>query len=1084
MCAADENVCGLGRVCTDWAPPTDPSTVNAPATTCSACLPGYTPSPAFTLTLEDYELAISTNRTAGRDCEEYDACAATPPPCYNCGSCPPGMTGSGEGPAGCEDIDSCADDPCDSIALECVDLTAPLDGFLCTCPAGTVGRETGNHTCVDVDSCQNGNNSCMFPHLCTDLPYTSHLPYACSCPVGMYLINERSCKGQLMDLKNIDGCVSIQCRGSCTDVPYNHPLITMNPGSNGTEAICEECPHGTVWSTVGKDGCQEINLCETSSLADLLCYNNTHSTTLSAACVDVRHGDLLPADPNDLYRCVCPPGMTGEGFGPSGCKNIDYCHMDACGENEVCVDYDPPFTGYSCRCAQGYTRDQQTSACVDASYCQGHYRPCDPRMLCTELPPPAQKSSDYFPIVHCTSCPKGTVGPDKVVYLVNGSVLEPAKCEEINGCEYNDTCWVNPVTRKSLCEDVPSALLKPWHTGYEVYCGSCPHGMRGGGNNLYGQKGCEEINGCETNRCFVGVECIDISWYKLTSTQKADEFLCGPCPGDLEGDGRTCLGGCDFESSLCDGAITGSTGWYREKGSINYVPKHDIDKEPRLGSAPLYDHTHPYTSKGYYLTVDVSKMADSETSAFTLPVIRGPASVRVLFHAVFSGEREGVLYVRQLLSDGTRRTVWLNGHSRGSGWFGVESIYVLSNQDFSISFEFQKHNFSTADITPPGLSTSAGPQLYVALDDIIIHKYEDFQCNHNQLCSGAAFCMGHADAAIEGKGYTCFCNSGYTGEYCETKEDNSLCQHEDNSLCQRGGSSSPDTSCEEYGQSCTASQHICRYGGTCVNLPAGARCTCAPGFTGKYCEVNVADCAEVDCGNGRCYDLVASYLCVCQGGWRGVGCDISEQQCSPSPCLRGAQCVDSGGSFQCLCPAGFTGRVCETDINECQDICCQQGADCVDLIADFLCDCPAGFSGKRCETDTDECAGNPCSGHGQCYEGIEDAACLCTQPDCRDHADCAYKPGRHLCHCESGYTGSSCELIIDYCHSNPCVHGNCEAILGGFTCTCSPGWQGTKCEWEVDACKFAPCLNSGNCLALMGDFKCFCVPGFEGISAL
>jgi len=151
-----------------------------------------------------------------------------------------------------------------------------------------------------------------------------------------------------------------------------------------------------------------------------------------------------------------------------------------------------------------------------------------------------------------------------------------------------------------------------------------------------------------------------------------------------------------------------------------------------------------------------------------------------------------------------------------------------------------------------------------------------------------------------------------------------------------------DTSCEEYGQSCTASQHICRYGGTCVNLPAGARCTCAPGFTGKYCEVNVADCAEVDCGNGRCYDLVASYLCVCQGGWRGescslciclvvvcpddsfpvsysgVGCDISEQQCSPSPCLRGAQCVDSGGSFQCLCPAGFTGRVCETDINECQ----------------------------------------------------------------------------------------------------------------------------------------------------------------------
>lgn len=51
-----------------------------------------------------------------------------------------------------------------------------------------------------------------------------------------------------------------------------------------------------------------------------------------------------------------------------------------------------------------------------------------------------------------------------------------------------------------------------------------------------------DVNGCEVNRCFVGVECFDIPWYALRPTQREDDYHCGECPGDLRGDGKSCFG--------------------------------------------------------------------------------------------------------------------------------------------------------------------------------------------------------------------------------------------------------------------------------------------------------------------------------------------------------------------------------------------------------------------------------------------------------------------------------------------------------------------------------------------------------------
>ena len=62
--------------------------------------------------------------------------------------------------------------------------------------------------------------------------------------------------------------------------------------------------------------------------------------------------------------------------------------------------------------------------------------------------------------------------------------------KEIDGCLFNNTCWVNPITQTTDCQDVPASQLRPYNTGYEIVCGACPHGMTGTGDIADGQDGC------------------------------------------------------------------------------------------------------------------------------------------------------------------------------------------------------------------------------------------------------------------------------------------------------------------------------------------------------------------------------------------------------------------------------------------------------------------------------------------------------------------------------------------------------------------------------------------------------------------
>lgn len=37
--------------------------------------------------------------------------------------------------------------------------------------------------------------------------------------------------------------------------------------------------------------------------------------------------------------------------------------------------------------------------------------------------------------------------------------------------------------------------------------------------------------------------------------------------------------------------------------------------------------------------------------------------------------------------------------------------------------------------------------------------------------------------------------------------------------------------------------------------------------------------------------------------------------------------------------------------------------------------------------------------------------------------------GGYVCRCDMGYTGSKCNISIDYCASSPCVNGNCTVSM-------------------------------------------------------
>ncbi|XP_075057750.1 delta and Notch-like epidermal growth factor-related receptor [Mixophyes fleayi] len=270
---------------------------------------------------------------------------------------------------------------------------------------------------------------------------------------------------------------------------------------------------------------------------------------------------------------------------------------------------------------------------------------------------------------------------------------------------------------------------------------------------------------------------------------------------------------------------------------------------------------------------------------------------------------------------------------------------------------------------------------------------EEFDACHSHPCQNNATCSD-LPQRHDGKNATCTCLPGYTGEYCD-----SLVDH------------------------CTPQP--CRNGASCVTSLSGFSCQCPEGYLGSFCEEKIDPCSTSPClNNGSCVSAGLSFSCHCSPGYTGPTCAQLVDFCALSPCAHGI-CRSIGTSYKCLCIPGYHGPYCEEEYNECLSAPCQNGASCRDLVNEYQCLCPSEYEGRHCELYKDPCVNVSCQNGGTCDSEGLNATCVCA----------------------SGFMGEECEIDINECDSSPCHHaGTCVDQPNGYICHCPHGWVGANCE--------------------------------------
>lgn len=99
--------------------------------------------------------------------------------------------------------------------------------------------------------------------------------------------------------------------------------------------------------------------------------------------------------------------------------------------------------------------------------------------------------------------------------------------------------------------------------------------------------------------------------------------------------------------------------------------------------------------------------------------------------------------------------------------------------------------------------------------------------------------------------------------------------------------------------------------GECQDQFNEFNCSCAAGWEGKVCEIEINECASGPCVYGSCEDLLADYRCDCDPGYAGKDCQEEVNNCLEFSCVNGGLCVESGGAHTCSCPPGFIGKRCQ-----------------------------------------------------------------------------------------------------------------------------------------------------------------------------
>lgn len=193
-----------------------------------------------------------------------------------------------------------------------------------------------------------------------------------------------------------------------------------------------------------------------------------------------------------------------------------------------------------------------------------------------------------------------------------------------------------------------------------------------------------------------------------------------------------------------------------------------------------------------------------------------------------------------------------------------------------------------------------GRSVYMISDDAVLEPGDTITCadvdncgRYGDLLSPGAGTSGTCSGAV------CDCAGGYTGLYCLNDDEkncnptNDPCDPTHTLLCEDTGLGADVAATERYTCHCetgytgdlcdtailACDSNPCMNGGTCNDIPFDFDCDCPPEWTGTTCTEDVDECTVADpCVRGTCVNILAGggYTCTCDIGSTGTNCDCSD----------------------------------------------------------------------------------------------------------------------------------------------------------------------------------------------------------------